>query len=417
MSTSVQKKRKQTQKAREHRELESAAHQKKEFMRQLLRIVKALNLEDIYKLLSVTDRELLYHIRARTVRVECEPGGTVSPKVLDDIRKNISQSIKHVKTSIVPDGEKVSLEDYFTAGITLKTYACFVLPECTIEDDFFYFKDEFIRKLMPIDDFSKFDEPIVLLELTGLLMARFHSRPDSRIYYATCGVHQDSQQKYINSRCLYFKSCECKEVVLEIDGRKRPCHALGWPLIDGTVAWGTVSGKTLGINGSLAGLKLDMFIQSHALLRLRERIDVGPESDLYLSFYQSVEFPKYHILKPGTALLEYRILDIILGYFVVEAIDGIALVRTFLFVTSSGTPEGDKIDQILGSCKIDKVYLGLDKLSTFFITDTAKSTMFRDVLKKANCEYLLLVSEYGAYMLKHQQTGNAGYLDRYFGHI
>ena len=60
-----------------------------------------------------------------------------------------------------------------------------------------------------------------------------------------------------------------------------------------------------------------------------------------------------------------------------DIIEGKIVIRTFLFVTNNGTPEGKKLAQITGLQKLDKKYLALDKLSTFMTSCNRKITMYK----------------------------------------
>jgi hypothetical protein len=64
------------------------------------------------------------------------------------------------------------------------------------------------------------------------------------------------------------------------------------------------------------------------------------------------------------------------------------LLRTFLFLTNTGTPEGKKLDKLLGIRKIDKQYLELDTAYAFMNTDLLNSPWLCDLLVEAGCEQL-----------------------------
>lgn len=69
-------------------------------------------------------------------------------------------------------------------------------------------------------------------------------------------------------------------------------------------------------------------------------------------------------------------------------IKGVAVVRTFLFITNSGTPEGDRLDNELRLGKMDKEFLQIDKLSMFVRTDLTLDQRVRDVFDRVGLGHL-----------------------------
>ena len=61
------------------------------------------------------------------------------------------------------------------------------------------------------------------------------------------------------------------------------------------------------------------------------------------------------------------------------------VIRTFLFITFSGTPEGLKLSQITGLNMFDKKYLSIDKLSTFMKADIRENPVLADLFTRAGC--------------------------------
>jgi hypothetical protein len=61
------------------------------------------------------------------------------------------------------------------------------------------------------------------------------------------------------------------------------------------------------------------------------------------------------------------------------------VIRTFLFITFSGTPEGQKLSQITGLNMFDKKYLAIDRLSTFMKTDIRENPVLADLFTRAGC--------------------------------
>lgn len=95
----------------------------------------------------------------------------------------------------------------------------------------------------------------------------------------------------------------------------------------------------------------------------------------------------------GNILMEFRYFNTKAGYFRLDIIDGKIIIRTFLFVTNNGTPEGQKLGSNTGLQKLDKKYLAIDKLSTFMTSDIGKNENVKKIFIDAGCQCLLELYE------------------------
>ena len=83
---------------------------------------------------------------------------------------------------------------------------------------------------------------------------------------------------------------------------------------------------------------------------------------IYYNIIESFDNIKSIPEEDGCAFIEYRYENVKLGYLIVSLIEGIAVIRTFLFLTNSNTPEGRNLHENTGLEAIEKRYLSLDKL-------------------------------------------------------
>jgi hypothetical protein len=74
-----------------------------------------------------------------------------------------------------------------------------------------------------------------------------------------------------------------------------------------------------------------------------------------------------------------------MGDLVVEYLDGILLVKTFLLLSNSGTPEGQQLEEVSGMNKIDREYWTIDRLSTFQNSDIKDHPKVKKVFEKSGC--------------------------------
>ncbi|HEX2956292.1 MAG TPA: hypothetical protein VHO70_05655, partial [Chitinispirillaceae bacterium] len=144
----------------------------------------------------------------------------------------------------------------------------------------------------------------------------------------------------------------------ELDGVRRRAYRVGRCGKGSVVAWSRYS---------FLGREYPVYIQNHAVEALEKRIDTTKTSLLlfYLTF--SLEKPELRYYE-GKYLLTYRIdNNTKVGYFVCSFVSGCLVLRTFLFITYDGTPEGDLINVKLELDKRSKAYMGLGKYSTYEI--------------------------------------------------
>lgn len=164
------------------------------------------------------------------------------------------------------------------------------------------------------------------------------------------------------------------------------------------------------INGALIPTldpkrEYSVFIQSHALRRLEERLGACIKSTGYIheciphsiSMLEdeedtSVEGESNVVFLNGTILLPYFYNDHKIGYLTARIIDDNIVITTFFFLTMDGTPEGDLLCEKLKLVKKDKIFLNLDKLETFIHGDIKTDPVLVGILMECGCESLLNIS-------------------------
>lgn len=113
------------------------------------------------------------------------------------------------------------------------------------------------------------------------------------------------------------------------------------------------------------GREYPIYIQNHAIDALEKRIDNSKTTLLLFHLAMSLEKPELRFYE-GKYLLTYRIGNKIkAGYFVCSFVSGCIVLRTFLFITYDGTPEGDLVNVKLELDRQSKTYMGLEKFSTY----------------------------------------------------
>ncbi len=156
---------------------------------------------------------------------------------------------------------------------------------------------------------------------------------------------------------------------ISINGHRRSIYKVGLPSNANVHEWAKVDASLLGNHYSGEKKKLDVYIQAHALKRMEERLDgMGAFSR---NFMLAITFPHLKSLEPykGYLLIPIEPGEVRVGYLFCNVIDEMLVIRTFLFITHSATPEGDRLKEFTGLNRSDISYWKIDRLSTLFKID------------------------------------------------
>jgi hypothetical protein len=150
----------------------------------------------------------------------------------------------------------------------------------------------------------------------------------------------------------------------------------------------------LGRRGVWGIKPLPVYITIHALNRMEERIGCASQGivqfDIFSAFVGASRNKSAVIpVRQGRFLVEYRIRGIKVGYLVISIPQSVILVHTFLMITNNSTPEGSMLHKQLGVDKLDKEYLGIDKLTTFLHSDIFEYEDTRQLFVQAGCASLI----------------------------
>lgn len=173
-----------------------------------------------------------------------------------------------------------------------------------------------------------------------------------------------------------------------LDGkRSQPAFQCGSPYGLHGLRWITWPSRLVHKEGDDS--PLPVYVQQHALDQLRERVTItGPGVEDFL--WQSLFEPK---LLPGERtdefLVEYRLYHHLLGYFPVRRLADKIIVKTFLFLTMSGTPEQRLLYKKLGLLRLHREQQCLDQLNLFLLTDVQDDPVLKQVFVECGCGHLL----------------------------
>ena len=158
---------------------------------------------------------------------------------------------------------------------------------------------------------------------------------------------------------------------------------------------------------------LPVYVTEHALDQLRKRMTLtGPGVEDFL--WQSLLEPK---LLPGDRtdefLVEYRLYQYLLGYMPVRRLVDKIIVKTFLFLTMTGTPQQRMLYDKLGLLRLHREQKSLDQLSLFLTTDIQDDPVLRRVFAECGCGHLFDMAK--PELRAKAQAGAAGNLRSFLG--
>ncbi|MGY4384171.1 hypothetical protein ACVWYN_001197 [Pedobacter sp. UYP24] len=196
-------------------------------------------------------------------------------------------------------------------------------------------------------------------------------------------------ENYEPKNDLFIRPFKPETVYLIINGEKHSAIQLGW--VTPSMKWHMLKIKPsqLGFKVGSLDIPLDIFVQKHALMRLKERINITPGVMHEILFLTFAEDNIIHVFRDGKSLVEFRISNEKAGYFLVKLHQNQLVIHTFLFLTNDQTPEGDKLKKLLAVEKTDKKYLEIDNLPAFNAYRIYENENLSRLFQEAGCGSLL----------------------------
>lgn len=205
-----------------------------------------------------------------------------------------------------------------------------------------------------------------------------------------------------------------QKCMVSINGCKRPAFQLAKPLSSAVtpIGWLSVDVSLLGNFYKGSKKALDVFIQSHALTRLKERLDLLHQEAINYALWENThtisQFVSYH----GYLLLPFKVFDVKIGYLVANVAENKLLFRTFLFITHNSSPEGVRLRKLTGLGKEDITYWKIDRLSTFIKLKEEKYPGLIELFCKAGLEKLMELKD-KEFTIDSMQAANLDGLTEY----
>ncbi|MDR1561745.1 MAG: hypothetical protein LBS54_01490 [Dysgonamonadaceae bacterium] len=370
--------------------IQAAKHQKI-FMERLRNLCTTIgNGEQLFDLLPYYVTNTIYVNRGAAIKIRVEPGAKITKRFVKIMYAHIDQETKKKKINILLPGRdiEVSLSEYNQYILPLETVLLNV-PE-------FHGKEKF-------DDFVKCWEDRYRSYIQGLIgivnntcyaysdigRKKFYTfQYNEHRAYNGCGKNEHTGMLYQVITLGIYK-LDIKHVT--INGDSRPAVQTGeiqHSYNQSTLLPTTVLARRLGLK-TLGSKEIPVYVQQHAVERTMQRACCVYPGCVH-SMINKAFINKHQIIREGERyLIECYDNDIKIGYFVGIYVEEILVIRTFLLITHSGTPEGRKLSELTGLQRSDISFLAIDDLKTLINSDIVHDSRVLQIFLEAGCESIL----------------------------
>ena len=352
------------------------------------RMFSLLGIGHLYPLINERGKLVMALVRISTTLIQAAPG--CNDKRTKEAVEYIKQAFKSFETSTeltLLTGEKITIREFRTTLNTI--FFTFLMDDVNMGTHTQLIKKEVYDLFLKYTDLGNkvnqqstdfFDD--ICTHISSLKYGIYYPKETFK------NKHQKSlEDSWSTSPVFLFNREIPNHRQLNFDGKKREVYQMGFPEFDKGVRWTTVASERLGLP---YGKSYPCYIQQHAIVRLTERIGIFSESVSVFQACLSLEQGKVLRMPNSEAFyFELKILNIKLGYLITYLIDEMLVVKTFIFVTQSGSPEGKRIEAAMGLKRDDKDYIGMSTLKGFLSEDVAKNPKMAILLEKSGCADLL----------------------------
>lgn len=240
------------------------------------------------------------------------------------------------------------------------------------------------------------------------------SNPDQKYYSTFIRLAPFYKEKpKLEFICDLF-GLQARKCMITINHCKRPAFQLAKPLMSPTtpLVWISVDVSLLANFYKGNKKELDVFIQSHALTRLKERLDLLDQEAINYALWENTNNITQFVSYNGYLLLPFKVFNVKIGYLVANVAEDKLLFRTFLFITHNSSPEGTRLRKLTGLGKEDITYWKIDRLSTFVKLKEEKYPGLIQLFRKAGLEKLMDLKD-KEFTIDSMQTANLDGLTEY----
>ena len=349
---------------------------------------KTLQLMDLDPALydKFTKKQKIEMMRAKFAppHFEAMPGHQVPRHYIRFIQKRSMEYM--VQMYIGNPALNLTYYDYLTMGSQFGTYI-----SATYEDKQYCEQAEVYKTISDqVNIYEDFGDHTLLMPYFHFLRVLLNqlSQFNYRMYGFNIAFKQ-TNNRVMFATFIQFSSIECEKKDFNIQDKKRPAFRLMLAnFMKQEVSYiNTLHSKV--VKNSTSKKLLSLYIQSHALLRMKERLDTFNVFERNLYLVSAVLLNDVIKLETGRSAFEMHDSNKnIVAYLPFIVQDDCIIILTVLPVTNLATPIGKKLGQTLGITKAELDICGMDKLSYFRTIDFDKIPKLKQALEVNNLTYL-----------------------------
>lgn len=210
-----------------------------------------------------------------------------------------------------------------------------------------------------------------------------HFSLQEKSLYPTFSAGENKGKRYPIINVKYFNPIEA---TLTIDGNSRKAYKCYGYDFSGLkpifISENTIDNKN----------SLPVYIQEHAVNRMIERLGISPLGYIFDCLGRSLMNPIVVGKSGPSYLLEFNYYSNKFGYLLISSEKDFAVIRSFKFITMSGTPEFYNLKKALRGSREDFEYLGLDSLEILLNSDISKDTKLKKIFEDCGLGHLFKIS-------------------------
>ncbi len=358
------------------------AEKRNHFLRHIKHIFIESGCGQVYQVLTPTHKKALYEIKDSSLKIRRGDCSCLSNREIKHLKQLIDKEAQQKKVTIKNSGYTMSMKEFYTYGLCLYGLQNWLAEQKEPEMQEAY---------------------TVMKERLDIVQAEKNFRSRLLAFCSTFSMIASELNKllvHVKMEFVTENSGRLKGLEFELNaypsqqrkfriyGNTRPAFRVGsyvyymiYP------EWVSVKRSLFEKPTPFNNIDIPVYIQMHAINRLTERLDTLSRDCLEIYVYLSFQKPVITLFR-GKMLVDYVYRQTKLGYLLVEIVDNVLLIKTFLLLTNEATPEGEKLKELTGLSKIDMQYWNIDRLSTFQKTDIEENEELKLIFRDAGCRKL-----------------------------
>ncbi len=356
---------------------QKAAYER-ERVRRLHDLIKALGAWPAFCGLPKADRDLIERRRSPRPYIAEDPG--IPKECVQYFREVLDTYLATESFPLGETGYSITAREYFSSGLVL------VASAMNMETTGHPLAAQWSRALSQLLEFhekSSSEGPLYHLLLVLRVSSWVFNEVEHGWYVPKMEIETPRDRIAVPIFCFHFRFFPPEHRRFILDGKPRTCfrvHAYSEDFL--TVSPCLLSTSLLPGQENRPARELAVYIQKHAMHRIEERMAPYPMHIRDHVVSKSIHEPVVRPLGADTCLIELRDVEHRVGYLVGEVVDDAVVLRTFLFITQSGTPEGDRFNEALRIGNYEKRWFELDRLSGFAHSDLCEDPRFQALMEQ-----------------------------------